>query len=73
MPTASFNKFNAFTAAVANKVHNLAADTLTIALSATAPTAANAVLSDIAQITYGTTTVDARCRGDFIDTKQRPL
>ena len=55
MPTATFNKFNAFTAAVANKVHNLGSDTLKIALSNTAPAAANAVLTDIAEIVYGTT------------------
>lgn len=51
MPTAVFNKFNTFVADAANKKHNLGADTLTIALSATAPTAANAVLTDITQIT----------------------
>jgi hypothetical protein len=48
----AYNKFNAFTAAIANKVHNLASDQLTIALTNVIPTAANAVLSDITQISY---------------------
>lgn len=49
---ATFNKFNAFVEAVAEKVHNLGSDQLTIALTNTAPTAANAILSDLTQITY---------------------
>lgn len=48
---ASFNKFNQFVADVANKVHNLGADTLKIALTNTAPTATNAIFSDITEIT----------------------
>lgn len=48
---ATFNKFNAFVEAVAEKVHNLGADTLKVALTNTAPSAANAVLADITQIT----------------------
>jgi len=44
---ASFNKFNAFVADVANKVHNLGSDTLKIMLTNTAPAAANAIKTDI--------------------------
>jgi hypothetical protein len=50
---AAFNKFNAFVADVANKVHNLGSDTLKIMLSNTAPTAANAVKADITEIGAG--------------------
>ena len=37
MPTAAFNKFNSFVAAVANKTHNLGADVLKVMLTNTAP------------------------------------
>src|SRR5262249_4071004 len=50
---ASFNKFNAFVADVANKVHNLGADSLKVMLSNTAPTASNAVKADITEISAG--------------------
>ena len=50
---ASFNKFNAFVADVANKVHNLGTDTLKIMLSNTAPAAANAIKTDITEIAAG--------------------
>ena len=50
---ASFNKFNAFVADVANKVHNLGSDTLKIMLSNTAPTATNAIKTDITEIAAG--------------------
>lgn len=49
---ATFNKFYAFVEAVAEKVHNLGSDQLTIALTNTAPVATNAVLADLTQITY---------------------
>jgi hypothetical protein len=49
---AVFNKFNSFVEAVAEKVHNLGSDQLTIALTNTLPTSANSVLADITQITY---------------------
>lgn len=49
---ATFNKFNAFVEDVAEKVHNLGSDQLTIALSNTAPVATNSVLADLTQISY---------------------
>jgi hypothetical protein len=49
---AVFNKFNPFVEAVAEKVHNLGSDQLTLALTNTLPTSANSVLADITQITY---------------------
>lgn len=49
---ATFNKFNAFVEAVAEKVHNLGSDQLTLALTNTAPTSAGAILTDITQISY---------------------
>jgi hypothetical protein len=49
---ASFVKFNPFVEALAEKVHNLGSDQLTIALTNTAPSAANSVLTDITQISY---------------------
>lgn len=52
MATSAFNKFNSFTEAVAEKVHNLGADTLEVALTNTAPVAGNSVLANITQITY---------------------
>lgn len=47
---ASWVKFNSFVEALAEKTHNLGSDTLKIALSNTAPSAANTQLSDITQI-----------------------
>lgn len=49
---ASFVKFDSFVEAVAEKQHNLGSDQLTLALTNTAPSAANTQLSDITQITY---------------------
>lgn len=51
---ASFNKFNSFTEAVAEKVHNLGSDQLVVALCATAnaPVATNTQLSNLTQISY---------------------
>src|SRR4030081_3053079 len=48
---ATFNKFNQFVEDLAKKVHNLNSDTLKVALSNTAPVAANAVFADITEIT----------------------
>jgi hypothetical protein len=49
---ATFNKFNSFVEAVAEKVHNLGSDTLTVALTNSAPVATNTVLADITQVAY---------------------
>jgi len=49
---ASFNKINSFVEAVAEKVHNLGADTLTIALTNTAHTSTWTQLSQLTQIAY---------------------
>jgi hypothetical protein len=49
---ATFNKFNSFVEAVAEKVHNLGSDALVIALTNSAPSASNTQLSDITQISY---------------------
>src|SRR5499427_10768835 len=50
---ATYNKFNAFVADVANKVHNLGSDNLKVMLTNTAPVATNAVKADITEITAG--------------------
>lgn len=50
---ASFNKFNVFVEHLAEKVHNLGSDTLKVALTNTAPSAANTVLANITQISAG--------------------
>jgi len=49
---ATYTKFNSFVEALAEKVHNLGSDTLTIALTDVAPSAANTVLANITQISY---------------------
>lgn len=49
---ATFTKFNSFVEAMAEKVHNLGSDTITVALTNSAPSAANTQLSDITQISY---------------------
>lgn len=51
---ATFNKFNSFVEALAEKVHNLGSDTLTVALTAAAnaPVATNTQLSNLTQISY---------------------
>jgi hypothetical protein len=50
---ATFNKFDSFVEALAEKVHNLGADTLKVYLSNTAPVATNTVKADIAEISNG--------------------
>jgi len=51
---ATFNKFNSFVEAVAEKVHNLGGDTITVALcaAANAPVATNTVLANLTQAAY---------------------
>lgn len=58
---ATFTKFQSFVEALAEKVHNLGSDTLTVALTNSAPVNTNTVLANITQISYtniqnGTTT-----------------
>ncbi len=48
---ASFTKFNQFVADLANKKHDLSADTLKVMLTNTAPVATNAVKADLTDIT----------------------
>jgi hypothetical protein len=50
---ATFNKFNSFVEALAEKVHNLGSDVLKVALSNTVPLASNTVLANITQIGVG--------------------
>ena len=47
MATSSFYKFDQFVEDLAKKVHNLSTDQMSVALTATLPTAGNAVLADI--------------------------
>lgn len=49
---ATYNKFNTFVADISNKVHNLGADQLKIALTNSVPVATNTVLANITEITY---------------------
>lgn len=51
---ASYNKISSFVEAIAEKVHNLGSDTLTVALcaAANAPVASNTQLSNLTQIAY---------------------
>jgi hypothetical protein len=50
---ASFNKFNAFVADLASKVHNLGTDTLKIMLTDTAPVATSSIKSNLTEIAAG--------------------
>jgi hypothetical protein len=50
---AAYNKFNSFVENLAEKVHNLGADTLKVALTNTAPVATNTVLANITQVANG--------------------
>ncbi len=49
----SFNKFNSFVEAIAEKVHNLQSDTLKVVLTNSAPTSSNTQLSNLTQISNG--------------------
>ena len=50
---ASFNKFNSFVEALAEKKHDLGADTLKVLLTNTAPVATNGVKADLTEISAG--------------------
>lgn len=50
---AAFNKFNSFVEALAEKKHDLGADTLKVMLTNTAPVATNAVKADLTEISTG--------------------
>jgi hypothetical protein len=50
---ATFNKFNSFVEALAEKVHKLDTDVLKVALSNSVPVATNTVLANITQIANG--------------------
>lgn len=50
---ATFSKFNCFTEDLAEKVHNLGADTLKILLTNTAPVASNTVKANLTEISAG--------------------
>lgn len=71
---ASYNKFNSFVEAMAEKVHNLGSDSLKIALcaAANAPVATNTQLSNLTEIAYTnlsargiTTTSSAQSGGTY--------
>lgn len=50
---AVFNKFNSFVEAIAEKLHNLGADTLKILLTNTVPLATNTVKANLTEISAG--------------------
>ena len=50
---ATFNKFNAFVEHVAEKIHDLGADTLKVMLTNVAPAATNSVKADLTEIAAG--------------------
>lgn len=49
---ATFNKFQQFVADVANGVHNLGSNQITLALTDSVPIATNTVIANITQISY---------------------
>ena len=69
---ATLTKVNSFVEALAEKVHNLGADTLTVALTNSSPTTAMTKLSDLTEISYTnlstraiTTTSSAQTSGTY--------
>lgn len=50
---ATFNKFESFVEAVAEKVHNLGSDTLKVLLTNSAPVATNTVKANLTEISAG--------------------
>lgn len=72
--TVAFNFFNAFKADAFNKVHNLASDQITVALTTVAPVATNSVLANLTEISYTnlstrnvTTTSSTQTSGTYKD------
>jgi hypothetical protein len=63
MPVASFNKFNSFVEALAEKVHNLGADSLKVYRTATAPNAAT--MTKKADLSETLTTTGGYTAGGF--------
>ncbi|RUY09227.1 hypothetical protein EOA25_11935 [Mesorhizobium sp. M2A.F.Ca.ET.040.01.1.1] len=70
----AFNKFNSFSEALAEKVHNLGSDQIKVALcaAANAPVAGNSQLSNLTEISYTnlssrnvTTTSSAQATGTY--------
>jgi len=49
---AGYNKFNCLVADMANKIHDLSANQLAVALTNSAPVATNTILSNITEISY---------------------
>ena len=49
---ATFNKFQPFVEAVAEKKHNLGSDQIVVALTNVVPVNTNAILTDITQVSY---------------------
>lgn len=69
---ATYTKFNCFVEDLAEEKHNLGSDTLTVALTNSAPSASNTVLANITEITYTnlssraiTTTSSAQTSGTY--------
>lgn len=69
---ASLNKFNCFVENLAEKVHNLGSDQLKVALTNSAPAAANTILTDISEVSYAncssrniTTSTSAQTSGTY--------
>ena len=53
MATLTYNKFNSFSEALCEKVHNLGSDTLKVMLTNAAPVATNTQKSDLTEISAG--------------------
>lgn len=49
---ATYNKFHSFVEALAEGAHDLASDQIKVALTNSAPSASNSILSDISEISY---------------------
>lgn len=66
----AFNKFNAFVADAANKVHNLGSDNLKVMLTNVAPVATNAVKTDITDIAAGNGYTAGGTQGTLVSSTQ---